>query len=260
VVRGSKRELISRSYNALLRASLAAGFSDAQCGFKAIRTDCAQQLVPLIRDDSWFFDTELLVLAERAGLRIHEVPVDWVDDPDSRVDVVQTAMGDLRGVVRMVRDLSTGRIDLTHVRALRAGAERDHRPGLAAQVLRFAGVGIMSTVAYLLLYLTFRGGLGAQPANAIALLLTAIGNTAANRRWTFAVRGSRKVLRQHVQGLAVFGLALFITAMSLSALYAADAHASRAAEAAVLVAANLAATAIRFFALRSWVFRSEVTA
>ena len=259
VVRGSKRELISRSYNALLRASLGAGFSDAQCGFKAIRTDCAQQLLPLIRDDDWFFDTELLVLAERAGLRIHEVPVDWVDDPDSRVDIVQTAIGDLRGVARMLRDLGTGRIDLTQVRALRSGADREHRPGLAAQVLRFAGVGVLSTVAYLLLYLALRGGAGAQAANAIALLVTAVGNTAANRRWTFAVRGARKVLRQHAQGLAVFGLALFITAMSLGTLHAADPNASRAAEAVVLVIANLAATAVRFLALRGWVFRSEVT-
>ena len=260
VVRGSKRELISRSYNALLRAALGAGFSDAQCGFKAIRTDCAQRLLPLIRDDGWFFDTELLVLAERAGLRIHEVPVDWVDDPDSRVDIVQTAKNDLRGLARMIRDLSTGRIDLTGVRQLRAGAGRAHGPGLAAQVLRFAGVGLLSTVAYLLLYLALRGGVGAQMANATALLVTAIGNTAANRRWTFAVRGTSKVVRQHVQGLAVFGLALLITAMSLSTLHAAAPHASRAAEAAVLVVANLAATAVRFVALRSWVFRTEVTA
>jgi putative flippase GtrA len=259
VVRGSKRELISRSYNALLRASLGAGFSDAQCGFKAIRTDCAQTLLPLIRDDGWFFDTELLVLAERAGLRIHEVPVDWVDDLDSRVDLVHTAMTDLRGVLRMFRDLNTGRIDLSGVRALRAGAHQTN-PGLAAQMLRFAGVGVLSTIAYLLLYLAMRGTVGAQAANAIALLVTAIGNTAANRRWTFATHGTRKVLRQHGQGLAVFGVALGITAVSLSTLHAADPHASRGAEAAVLVVANLAATALRFLALRSWVFRPEVSA
>ena len=67
----------------------AARFSDAQCGFKAIRADVAARLLPLVQDDGWFFDTELLVLAERPGLRIHEVPVDWVDDPDSRVDIVR---------------------------------------------------------------------------------------------------------------------------------------------------------------------------
>ncbi|HMC03909.1 MAG TPA: glycosyltransferase, partial [Actinomycetota bacterium] len=81
VVRGVKRELISRSYNAILHAVLATRFSDAQCGFKAIRTDRARALLPYVRDRAWFFNTELLVLAERVGLRIHEVPVDWVDDP-----------------------------------------------------------------------------------------------------------------------------------------------------------------------------------
>ncbi|MDX6515722.1 MAG: hypothetical protein QOH73_1388, partial [Gaiellaceae bacterium] len=82
VVRGPRREVISRIYNALLHAVLGARFSDAQCGFKAIRAESARALLPLVRDRGWFFDTELLVLAERSGLRIHEVPVDWVDDPD----------------------------------------------------------------------------------------------------------------------------------------------------------------------------------
>jgi glycosyltransferase involved in cell wall biosynthesis len=112
VVRGPKRELISRSYNLLLHLTLRARFSDAQCGFKAIRTDCARRLLPLVEDTGWFFDTELLVLAERAGLRIHEVPVDWVDDPDSRVDIVATVIGDLRGVRRVAWGLATGRIPL----------------------------------------------------------------------------------------------------------------------------------------------------
>jgi hypothetical protein len=101
VVRGPKREVISRGYNLLLHATLGARFSDAQCGFKAIRADAARKLLPQVRDDGWFFDTELLVLAERAGLRIHEVPVDWVDDPDSRVDLVATAIADLGAIVRL---------------------------------------------------------------------------------------------------------------------------------------------------------------
>jgi glycosyltransferase involved in cell wall biosynthesis len=95
VVRGPKRELISRGYNLLLRGTLAARFTDAQCGFKAIRADVARQLLPHVGDTGWFFDTELLVIAQRAGLRIHEVPVDWVDDPDSRVVIVATALADL---------------------------------------------------------------------------------------------------------------------------------------------------------------------
>src|SRR6185437_4594878 len=79
VVRRPKRALISRSYRLLLRAMLSADFSYPQCGFKASRADVARELLPLVEDTSWFFDTELLVLAERSGLRIHEVPVDWID-------------------------------------------------------------------------------------------------------------------------------------------------------------------------------------
>ncbi len=112
VRRGRKRDLISRSYNLLLHATLRTGFADAQCGFKALRRDVALQLVPLVRDDGWFFDTELLVLAERSSLRIHEVPVDWLDDPTSTVDVVRTAMTDLRGIARLAWTLATGRIAL----------------------------------------------------------------------------------------------------------------------------------------------------
>jgi glycosyltransferase involved in cell wall biosynthesis len=103
VVRGPKRELISRSYNLLLKACLRNGFSDAQCGFKAARAEVARALVPLVADNDWFFDTELLVLAERHGYRISEVPVDWVDDPDSRVDVLRTAYDDVKGIVRLLR-------------------------------------------------------------------------------------------------------------------------------------------------------------
>src|SRR6185312_6526356 len=116
VVRGPKREIISRCYNLLLRGTLQAGFSDAQCGFKAIRSDVAKRLLPLVEDTGWFFDTELLVLAQQAGLRIHEVPVDWVDDPDSRVDLVATAKADLKGIVRLGRALATRRLPIADLR------------------------------------------------------------------------------------------------------------------------------------------------
>ena len=116
VVRGPKREIISRCYNLILRTVLQVRFSDAQCGFKALRRDAAHQLLPLVEDTGWFFDTELLVLAERGGLRIHEVPVDWVDDPDSSVDIVATATADLRGVARMLRGFASGRIPLERIR------------------------------------------------------------------------------------------------------------------------------------------------
>src|SRR5215211_5740039 len=155
VVRGPKREFISRSYNRLLHAALRTRFSDAQCGFKAVRRDALDGLMDDVVDDGWFFDTELLVLAQRAGLRIHEVPVDWVDDTDSRVEIVQTALADLRGVARLAA---------------------------ASRVARFMYVGVASTIAYALLFLALRGPFGAGVANAVALALTAVGNTAANRR------------------------------------------------------------------------------
>lgn len=103
VTRGAKREVISRSYNRILHFVLRAQFRDAQCGFKAVRADVARALLPAVQDNDWFFDTELLVTAERNGLRIAEVPVDWVDDPDSRVDIVRTALDDLHGVWRLAR-------------------------------------------------------------------------------------------------------------------------------------------------------------
>lgn len=101
VVRSRKREVISRTYNLILRATLRNSFSDAQCGFKAMRAEVARELVPLVEDNNWFFDTELLVLAERSGLRVHEVAVDWVEGPRSSVDIVRTASDDLRGIARL---------------------------------------------------------------------------------------------------------------------------------------------------------------
>ncbi len=121
VIRGPKRELISRGYNLLLRTLMGARFSDAQCGFKAIRRDQARALLPLTRDTDWFFDTELLVLAERAGLRIHEVPVDWIDDLDSRVDIIATALADLRGMARLGAGFARGSIRVPQLRGPAAG-------------------------------------------------------------------------------------------------------------------------------------------
>jgi putative flippase GtrA len=255
VTRGPKRELISRCYNRLLRTALATRFSDAQCGFKAIRADRARALLPLVDDTGWFFDTELLVLAERAGLRIHEVPVDWVDDPDSRVDIVATAIGDLRGVARLARGLATGRIPVAALREeLHAEAPT---PGFAAQVVRFGVIGVASTAAYLVLFLALRGAMPALAANALSLLATAVANTAANRRFTFGVRGRDRLGRHHGRGLLVFGAALALTSGSLAALHAFEASPARSVEVAVLVGANAAATVLRFALLRTWVFRSH---
>ena len=116
VTRGVKREVISRCYNVIVRGALNVRFTDAQCGFKAIRADVARALLPLVEDRNWFFDTELLVLAARAGLRIHEVPVDWVDDPNSSVDIVKTALEDLRGIARLRRTFRYGRNPVVELR------------------------------------------------------------------------------------------------------------------------------------------------
>lgn len=259
VVRGPKREFISRSYNLILRSSLHARFSDAQCGFKAIRRDVAQVLLPLVEDTGWFFDTEMLVLAERAGLRIHEVPVDWVDDPNSTVHLVKTATDDLKGVWRVGRALAVGALPLDRLARPFGDDPRDRQltgvpGGLARQLVGFCVVGALSTLFYLLLYSGFRTFSGSQVANALALLVSAVANTAANRRLTFGVRGRDRAMRHQAQGLVVFAIGLALTSGSLAALGAASGDPSHGTELAVLIAANLAATVLRFLLLRAWVF------
>jgi putative flippase GtrA len=250
VVRGPRRELISRSYNLLLKVALGVRFRDAQCGFKAIRADVARQLLPLVENRCWFFDTELLVLAERAGMRIHEVPVDWTDDPDSRVDVVATAIEDLRGVARLSRRL----LGAGALEGLRGRLSATTAPGLAQQLCSFAAIGAISTAAYALLFLLLRAYAPTPVANAIALLLTAIANTAANRRFTFGVRGGGGLAGDHVGGLLAFALALVCTNLSLTFLLAIRPDATRTVELAVLLAAGAVATLARFALLRALIF------
>jgi glycosyltransferase involved in cell wall biosynthesis len=99
--RSVKREVISRSYNLIIKTAFRNRFSDAQCGFKAISRRVAEELLPLVRDDNWFFDTELLLLAEKNGYRIADIPVTWAEDPDTRVKIAGTALEDLRGLARL---------------------------------------------------------------------------------------------------------------------------------------------------------------
>jgi putative flippase GtrA len=254
-LRGPKREIISRGYNLLLRGTLRTGFSDAQCGFKAIRADVARELLPLVKDSSWFFDTELLVLAERSGLRIHEVPVDWVDDPDSRVDIWRTAVDDVRGIARLGWALLRGRMPLADVTArLDRQAEVGAQGSVGTQVALFTAVGVLSTIAYGVLYVLLRGVLSPFWANATALVATTIANTAANRRFSFGVRGRRDALRHQVQGFAIFGVGLVITSGGLWLLHAVSASPDRLAEVVVLTLANLVVTVVRFVAMRMWMF------
>ena len=230
VVRGPKREFISRSYNHVLHAALRTRFSDAQCGFKAVRRDVLDPLLSDVRDDGWFFDTELLVLAQRRGLRIHEVPVDWVDDPDSRVRIVRTAIDDLKGVARLA-----------------AGS----------RIARFMGVGAASTLAYALLFLLLRGPLGAGAANAARARRH--GGRQHRRQPAPHLRPARPrgLVRQHALGAVVFILTLCLTSGALAVLHGLDADPPRALELAVLIAAGTAATITRYLALRSWVFARQ---
>jgi glycosyltransferase involved in cell wall biosynthesis len=101
VTRSFKREFISRSYNLMIKGMFFTGFPDAQCGFKALTREAAQAIVPHVKNNNWFFDTELLLIAAKRGYRIKSVPVRWVDDPDSTVKVLGTATEDIKGLLRL---------------------------------------------------------------------------------------------------------------------------------------------------------------
>ncbi len=262
VERGMKREFISRSYNLILRTAMRAKFSDAQCGFKAMRTDIARQLLPYVEDTGWFFDTELLVVAERIGLRIAEVPVDWIDDPDSSVDIVATAMADLKGCARVGKALVDGSLPVAELRAS-IGRSRHPGPrvdgvpfGLSGQLARFCVVGVASTLVYAVLYLMLHALVGAQVSNFLALGISAVFNTAVNRWFSFGVRGSENAVKHQAFGLGIFAFGWAVTAGSLLMLHSWAPGASKHLELLVLLVANLVATAIRFVGLR-WVFRAH---
>ena len=261
VVRGVKREVISRGYNLLLRRTLATSLSDAQCGFKAIRGDVARRLLPLVEDAGWFFDTELLVLAERAGLRIHEVPVDWIDDPDSRVDIVATARADLAGIARMLRAFATGRLPVAELRAQigrrplpdpvpgvpaglvdPAGPVRPRRRAVHARLpgdLRAAArrgrrpAGQPRRAARSRPWPTPRPTGGSPSASAAAAARPA----RSCRAWSCSPSGWRS------------------PAGRCGACTRSPPPPSRTAEVALLLTANAAATLLRFVLFRGWVFR-----
>ncbi|MBM7859190.1 glycosyltransferase involved in cell wall biosynthesis [Lentzea nigeriaca] len=260
-VRGPRRELVSRAYNALIRLTHGARFSDAQCGFKAARTDVIRPLLDRARDEAWFFDTELLLLAEHNGLRVHEVPVDWVEDVDSRVDVVNTAIDDIKGLIRVARAKANGTALVRGLpqrpqpRAIHPDAVLSRSEGgLSWQVLSFAVIGVISTLANLALYGVFRLWWPVLAANLAALVITTLFNTEANRRFTFTARNTARG-RTHLQGFVVFGLYYAFTSAALLVSHAAVPDPSRALELVVLLGSSAIGTAGRFFLLRSWVFR-----
>ncbi|WP_256788996.1 bifunctional glycosyltransferase family 2/GtrA family protein [Frankia sp. AvcI1] len=254
VVRGPKREIISRCYNSLLRVFFRSSFRDAQCGFKAMRSDVARILLPAVRNDNWFFDTELLLLADRNRLRIHEVPVDWVDDPDSRVDVVATALEDLRGMWGVgLRILAgRGRVELP---AELASARLPAR--MRAQLGPFAIIGTISTLSYVVLYALLRAVLSAFDANLLALCVTVVGNTWANRRFTFRRTGRQRWARQFVESAMVFGVGLIISSAALAILHLLWQTSGVLSEIVTVLASGVLATIVRFMLLRAWVFHPD---
>jgi putative flippase GtrA len=240
VARYPKRELASRTYNLFLRAAFATRVRDAQCGFKAVRADVARRLLPAVRDDGWFFDTELLLLAEHNGLRIHQVPVDWVDDRDSRVRVARTALDDLAGSARVAWTFATGR---GHV-DLGASARPQLGDDFGRSIVSFALVGTLSTIASLALFLLTRPALGAVAANALAVSATFVANTWAHARFT--VRTSRPHWRS---AIAVYLGSLALTSAALVVATAASAD-SLPVELAVISITYACASACRLWMLR----------
>jgi hypothetical protein len=249
VVRGPKRELISRAYNHLIRLSLHGRFSDAQCGFKALRRETALELLPLVEDNEWFFDTELLITAQYLGLRISEVPVDWVDDPDSRVHILSTALSDLRGMWRVSHGPTR---DLTRQRAKRQGCAI--KDVASDELLRFAGVGVVSTVSYLLLFLAMRPVTGDLGANAVSLAICTLCNTWLHKELAAQLQGTPR--RGHFTGVAT---GLYLVSLMLTTLAVLGARlvspGSLALTLLAVTGANAAAAVLRFGALRAWVFR-----
>jgi glycosyltransferase involved in cell wall biosynthesis len=247
VVRGAKRELISRAYNLLLKLTLHGRFSDAQCGFKALRRDAAMKLLPLVEDNEWFFDTELLVTAERLGLRIGEVPVDWVDDPDSRVQIVSTAADDLRGVWRLLVRRPKG---LRRVRSNEVAAD---------QLLRFAGVGVVSTLGYLFLFVAWRPLVGAFAANAVAMAIATLFNTAVHRELSRTTDGQARRGRLYAVAGGLYLVSLGLTTLGLVVAQWV-APSVLLAEVVALTVANVVAAVFRFAVLRAWIFRPSARA
>ncbi len=295
VVRGARREVISRGYNLLLRAALRSRCTDAQCGFKAMRRQAAAVLLPLVLDDEWFFDTEVLITAQRLGLRIHEVPVDWVDGTDSRVEVLHTVWKDLRGVGRMLGPASrknaaqrptrppaepavtpaptggtaAGRLVLMAEPEVAPVGPPTHRPHpapgpgapepptvFADELLRFAGAGVVNTLAYAGLFAVLEPSLGTYAANTAALALCTLGNTVARRGMAGSARHGLDRRRRVAVAAGLFGVSLATTTAAL-ALTRGLGLGTLPSELAAVTSATALAAILRFAILRTWVFRPE---
>ena len=244
----------------MLRGTLAARFPTRSAGSRRSARDVAERLLPLVEDTGWFFDTELLVLAERPGCA--STRCRWTGSTTRTAGSTSwpPRVADLRGIARLGRALATGRLPL-----------RDRAPQLGRAAARAAGRACRrrwpaswcgsprSASPAPLAYLAAvprccARGLGAQAANLVALLLTAVANTAANRRLTFGVRGRRTAPRHQLQGLVVFALGLGLTSGSLALLHADRPTRPGRWRWACWCWRTCAATLLRFVLLRRWVF------
>ncbi|MFG6193173.1 glycosyltransferase [Nonomuraea sp. JJY05] len=249
--RSVRREVVSRAYNALLRYGFGVRFSDAQCGFKAARADVVRPLMAKVEDDSWFFDTELLLLAEHNGLRVHEVPVDWIEDTDSRVKIFRTAVDDLKGLARVAWSMSMGRARVEVARSELAPTHPDAvvarpRAVTMAKFTSFAAAGVVSAILYALVYLPLRDVWPQAVTNFAALVLAGVVGTEANRRWTFHRRAAT-----HVRAATFFLANYALTTMAVLAL---PRGAGRLTEVGAVAGTYCLLTLIRFTALDRWVF------
>ena len=258
VIRGPKRELISRGYNMLLRTLMGARFSDAQCGFKAIGCDQARALLRLPRTPAGSSTPSCSCWPNAPGCASTRSPWTGFDDLDSRVDIIATALADLRGMARLGVGFARGSIQVPQLRGP-VRADR-HAGDLPLQIARFTVIGVASTIAYVALFLLLRGVFGSSGSSDHVGAGGQPGQPGPDRGGQHGrepaadVRHQRAVERgrHQVKGLIAFGIGLALTSGALAAL--GPAHPSRVTEISVLIAANLAATVIRFLLYKHWVF------
>jgi putative flippase GtrA len=262
-VRGLKREAVSLVYNALLKLVHHVHFHDAQCGFKAAKAEVIRPLLRRVEDDTWFFDTELLLLAEYNGLRVLEVPVDWIEDTDTRVHVGSVAATNVRGVFRIAMAKFSGSTEIAEL-PIRPAPRPAHPDAVVSQqdssrlrnLIAFGAIGLLATAITLVLYTVFRTWWPALAANLVAVTMSTLFNTEANRRITFRTR-PRSLAVAHMQAFLVSGLYLGFTSGALLALDEVVTAPPRWLELLVLLVASMLGTLGRFVLLSVWVFRPQ---
>jgi len=214
-----------------------------------------EPLLEMVEDQAWFFDTELLIQAERNGFRIHEVSVDWIDDPDTRVHIVSTAREDLKGVWRLARQ----GIDVPTVGSRPAPTSDRSAFEYHREMARYASVGILSSIAYLAIFLLFRDQLGMFIANLVAAAATATLNTLAHTLFTFRAKRGGHIRQAVLAGALSFAVGIGLTSAALALTYLIG-RTTTLAEGIAILAGMVAASCVRFVLLREWAYRNHTRA